>query len=150
MTTAERVAAAAREAPRAVATFYARALGAPRDGRLSMALLVVGSGTNAVEFGLDVAKSAVLFTTNGEAAGWQDLPRLETGFITPDAEGLGGVVQPGHVEPGAYGAIAFEVGPPPGATDVAVRVSGWLREALPDQPTPEHFEVLTASAPLEG
>ena len=147
---ADRVAAAARETPRAVATFHARGLGAPQDGRLSMSLLIVGSGTNAVEFGLEVAKSAVLFTVNGEAAGWQDLPRLETGFITPDAEGLGGVVQPGHVEPGAYGAIAFEVASPLGATDVSVRVSGWLREVLPDQATPEHFEVLTAPAPLEG
>ena len=150
MGVADRVAALAREAPRAVAAFHARGLAAPQDGRLSMALLVVGSGTNAVEFGLDVPKSAVLFTTDGEAAGWQDLPRLETGFITPDDEGLGGVVQPGHVEPGAYGAIAFEISAPAGATHVSVRVAGWLREVLPDQPEPATFEVVTAPGPLEA
>ena len=148
MAVADRVADAARATPLAVATFHARPLAPVADGRLAMSLLVVASGTAAVEFELDVAASAVHFSSAGQPVGWHDLPELPVGFVTRDAEGLGGVRRRARVDPGAFGAIAFDVAAPPGASAVALQVAGWLHEGLPDEPEPRRFEVRTAEAPI--
>jgi hypothetical protein len=148
MAIADRVATDGRSKPHAVAEFFARPLGEVHDGTLAASLLVAAAGTNAVEFEVDVPSSAVHFTENGQSVAWQELPDLPTGFVTPDAEGLGGVRRPAYLEPGAFGAIAFEVVAPAGATGLSIQVTGWLREALPDEPMPQRFEARTASAPI--
>lgn len=148
MTVADRTVVAARAAPFAVATFHAKPLAAVADGRLAMSLLVVASGTAAVEFELDVPASAAHFSSAGQPVGWHDLPELPTGFVTRDAEGLGGVRRRARINPGAFGAIAFEVTAPIGASTVAVQVAGWLHDGLPDAPEPRRFEVRTAEAPF--
>jgi hypothetical protein len=39
---------------------------------------------------------------------------------------------------------------PTGATALSIQVAGWLQGALPDEPTPERFEVGTAESPIEA
>jgi hypothetical protein len=146
---ADRVAAAARETPNAVATFHARPLGAPVDGSLAVSLLVVASGDRAVEFEIDPAASSVQFSHGGQPVGWCDIPDLPTGFVMPDAAGLGGVRRRAHVEPGAHGAIAFDVRASAGASAVSMRIVGWLPEALPDDALPARFSVQTEETPIE-
>jgi hypothetical protein len=150
MAVADRVAAGSLPTPRAVATFHVRPLAPPSGGVLAISLLVVADGVTAVEFELDTAASAVHFTSGGQPVAWHPLPDLSTGFVTPDAEGLGGVRRRAHVEPGAFGAIAFDVPVPAAGTAVSVQVAGWLHGSLPDEPTPGRFEVRTAEAALDG
>jgi hypothetical protein len=150
MSAADRVAATGEAAPEAVATFHVRTLGSPADGMLTVSLLVVGSGARAVEFELDPAASSVVFRASGQPVGWVDVPELAIGFVTPDAEGLGGIHRRAIVEPGAYGAIVFDVPLPAGSGAVSVRVAGWLAEALPDHPMPERFAAATAEVPIDG
>ena len=150
MAVADRVAAAARATPDAVATFHTRPLGLPADGSLALSLLVVASGARAVEFELDPASSSVQFSHDGQPVGWCDLPDLPSGFVTRDAAGLGGVRRRAHVEPGAYGAIAFDVPAPAGGSAVSTRLVGWLVETLPDDPMPGRFRVQTEDAPIEA
>jgi len=146
---ADRVASELLATPRAVVTFHAHSPGAAGDGAASFTLLAVGAGTHAVAFQLDPDASSVqFFAADGQPMSWQDLPPLPTGFITPDAEGLGGVRRRAAIAPGAYGAIAFTATPPPGAAQVAILVAGWLSDALPDVTTPERFLVRTALAPI--
>jgi hypothetical protein len=149
MSVADRVAADARDLPMAVATFYGQSLGAA-GGRLRMSLAVVAAGERAVQFDLDPAACAVHFSREGEALAWYELPPPETGFITEDAEGLGGLGRRAIVPPGEWGAISLLVPAPPGPADVSVQVAGWLYEALPDEPTPARFEVRTDRVPAEA
>ena len=127
---ADRVAAAARAAPGAIATFHAGPLGAVA-GTLSMSLLVVGDGTKAVELELEPSKCTVHFSEGGRSIAWFPMPELGSGFVTPDAEGLGGLRRRARVAPGDYGATAFDIPAPGNATAVSIGVAGWLAEALP-------------------
>ena len=145
---ADRVSSAARAKPRAIATFYAGPLAAVAAGQLSMSLLVVGGGTNAVEFELEPPKCTVHFSQGGQPITWLAMPELGSGFVTPDAEGLGGLRRRAKVKPGAYGATAFHVPAPGNATAVSIEVAGWLAEAFPDERTPEPFAVRTEEAPI--
>ena len=146
MALADHVATMVRETPEAVATFHAQSLGWRSDGSLAVSLLVVGSGTRAVQFELDPGASAILFSHGGQVQGWSDLPALRAGFATSGASELGGVGRRAVVEPGTVGAIAFEVPAPAGIAAVAIRVGGRLSEAFPDDPLPAQFSLTTADA----
>ena len=154
MAVADRVASAARETPDAVATFSVRGLEPAGSGpeatagSLALSLLAVASGTRAVEFQLDPEASAVLFEDPGQTLTWSDLPRLAAGFVTPDAVELGGVRRTARIKPGDYGAIAFDVRAPAGASAVVARLAGWLTSGPPDAPGPGRFGVSTANAPV--
>jgi hypothetical protein len=102
----------------------------------------------AAAFELDPAASSVIFGDGERTVGWADLPRLETGFVTAEARGLGGLGRPASVEPGVLGAAAFELPAPAGTTSVAIRVAGWLGAGLPDDDELGRFEALTADAPI--
>jgi len=149
-TAAERVAAAAQKTPRATATFHAGPSGPVSGGRLAMALLVVGAGKKAVEFELDPGRCTVHFNAGGQPIAWFPMPELGSGFVTPDAEGLGGLRMPAKVPPGDYGATAFDLAAPGNATTVSIHVEGSLSEALPDEPMPAPFAVSTDAAPIPG
>jgi hypothetical protein len=147
---AERVASKARSTPRATATFHAGPRAAVTGGSLAMGLLVVGAGTTEVEFELEPSKCTVHFTAGGQPIAWFPLPELGSGFVTPDAEGLGGLRRRAKVPPEEYGATAFDIASPGNATGVSIEVAGWLSEALPDERSPAPFAVRTADAPIPG
>ena len=77
---------------------------------------------------------------------WVPLPHLPMGFMTPDAEGLGGVRGRAEVPPGVLGAISVELSVPAGADQVSAQLAGLLH--LPDHRGPDDFEALTEPAPL--
>ena len=145
---ANRVSAAALAEPHATATFYAGPLGAVTAGKLAMSLLVVGGGTAAVAFELEPAKCTVHFSNAGQPITWLPMPALGSGFVTPDFEGLGGLRRRAKVQPGDYGATAFDIPTPGNATSVSIEVAGWLVEALPDERSPKPFAVHTVEAPI--
>jgi len=147
---AERVRAAAAEDPRAVATFGAAALEVVGPGRRSVALTVTGAGTDAVAFELDAARCTVQFSASGQAMAWVPLPELGSGFVTPDFEPLGGLRMRATVPPEAFGATAFEMAVPGGATTIAIQVAGWLIGALPDEPERGAFFTRTDEAPISA
>jgi hypothetical protein len=140
---ASRVADEAREKPEATALFYVRALGAPADGTVSLAVGVVGGGTRTVEFDLNEGKCTVHFMSGDQTAAWYEFPRLETGFVTPDAEGLGGLRRRAEVKPGVYGVVVVKVPVPAEFDAVYAQVGGSLYEALPDEPTGSAYAVRT-------
>ncbi len=148
MAVADRVVAAARKAPDAVATFSVRELESGPSGTLALSLLVVASGNRAVEFELDPKASSILFGQDGRTLSWSDLPELPAGFATPDAVELGGVRRRARIEPGEYGAIAVDVRAPDGATAASARLAGWLTSAAPDEPPPGRFGLVTDDTPL--
>jgi hypothetical protein len=115
-----------------------------------MALAVTGGGTKAVQFELEPAKCAVHFTAGGQPVASFPLPELGSGFVTPDAEGFGGLRRRAEVPPGEFGATAFDVPAPGTATAVAIEVAGWLAEAFPDERSPAPFAVRTADTPIPG
>lgn len=139
---ADRVAAEARENPLATATFHAGAV--PGGG---VALLAVGGGTGPAEFELDVDSVVVHLENDGTEVAWHQMDRLGTGFVSPEPEGLGGVGRPAEIGPGAYGVIALNGPPLEDASAVAVEVAGYLRDALPEDPSYERFRVRTAPVP---
>jgi hypothetical protein len=143
---ADRVAQRVRESPLAVAEFSARPAGPPADGRLTLALLVTGQGSQPVQFELDVAQSAVHYSVGGQPLGWYPLPQLPMGFMTVNAEGLGGVRQRALLSPGVLGAISLQVPAPAGAAEVSAQLLGsWF---LPDDPFAADFEARTEPVPL--
>ncbi len=145
---AERVAEGCRASPRAVVTFHAHLPAAEPDGTAGITLLAVAGGVDPVEFELDPGPSSIHYLDrNGQPMSWQELPTPQTGFVTPDAEGLGGLHRAAVIRPGAYGAMTFASVRPAGAASAAILVAGWLRDAFPDAPNPERFLVRTASTP---
>jgi len=150
MAVADRVAAAARKMPDAVATFYVQALDTPASGSLGLSLSVVASGVRPVEFRLDPGASSVVFGHAGKTVSWSDLPSLAAGFVTPDAVELGGVRRTARIEPGDYGAIAFDLPPAAGASEVLARLAGWLSSGPPDEDEPGRFDVSTDEAPVHA
>ena len=147
---AERTSAAARAKPRATATFRASPVAAVAAGTLAMALLVEGGGRKAVQFELEPRRCMVHFSRAGVPVASFPLPELRSGFVSPDGEGFGGLRRRAKVGPGAYAATAFDVPAPADATAVSIDVAGWLVEALPDERTPEPFDVRTDDTPIPG
>jgi hypothetical protein len=145
---ADRLAFAALDDPQAVASFQAGVAPDPGGGPLSVALFVLAAGRRAVEFELDATSLAVEFLADGQPIGWQPLPSPSIGFVTAAAAGLGGLGTRAVVEPGTYGTILFDVPSPAGTTGIALRVAGWLSEALPDSTQPTRFTARTAEVPL--
>jgi len=148
MEIAGRTSSAALSTPRAIATFYAGPLAAIAGGKLSMALLVVGGGKKAVQFELEPSKCTVHFSSGAQPITWVPMPELGSGFVTPDAEGLGGLRMRAKVKPRAYGATAFDISAPGNATTVSIEVVGWLVESLPDDRSPRPFAVRTEEAAI--
>jgi hypothetical protein len=149
MATADRVAADARDTPVATATFHTGVV--PGGG---VALLAVGGGTAPAAFELDVDSVVVHLEDDGKEVAWHRMERLETGFVSPEPAGLGGVGRPAEIAPGAYGGIAL-AGPPLDAAGavavaVAIEVAGYLRDGLPEQVSYQRFSVRTAAVPLSG
>jgi hypothetical protein len=97
---------------------------------------------------LEPSKCTVHFSQGGQPIAWFAMPELGSGFVTPDAEGLGGLRRRAKVKPGAYGATAFDIPAPGNATAVSIEVAGWLSEALPDERSPAPFAVRTEDAPI--
>jgi hypothetical protein len=133
-----------RETPLAAASFFVRPYGEPSAGRVLLALGVVGRGTQPVVFELAPEQCAVHFLAGGAPVSWTPLPHLPMGFMTPDAEGLGGVRGRAEVPPGVLGAISVELPVPEGADQVSAQLVGRLH--LPDHSGPADFEVRTESA----
>jgi hypothetical protein len=142
-TLASRVAFEARDNPEATASFYGPPLGPSSQGELSVVLQVVGAGKRAVQFDIDPLECAVLFSNFGEPVGWREFPDLATGFVTPDAEGLGGLGRRAEVKPKEYGALVVKTLLPTPVTGVAVQVAGYLYEALPDDKGAAPFTIRT-------
>jgi hypothetical protein len=144
--TADRVAQRLLASPLAVAQFFARPVGAVPPLPATLAIGVLGVGSHPVEFELDLAQCAVHFSSTGAPVSWIPLPELSNGFMTPDAEGLGGVRQRATVPPGVVGAISVPLVVPDDANKLSVRViGGWF---LPGESIPEEFEARTAPQPL--
>jgi hypothetical protein len=138
---ADRAAKRLLASPVAVAQFFARPVGAVPPLPTTLAIGMLGSGTQPVEFELDLAACAINFSAGGSAASSTPLPELPTGFMTADTEGLGGVRQRAIVPPGVVGAISVPLVVPDGADQVSVRVVGsWF---LPGESIPQEFEAHT-------
>jgi hypothetical protein len=141
--TAERLRLAALGEPVATARFVA--------GRTDLAAVsfgVVAAGNRATELELDPETVSVHVEQDGATVTWFEAS-LETGFITPEADGLGGLRSRAVLAPGAFGALHLDVPglAPYGAIDfdVVVRAQGWLANALPDAVLPERFAVSASS-----
>jgi hypothetical protein len=141
---ADRVASALREHPVAVAVFRVHVLKLA-GGSLDLALLVSGDGDQPVEFEITVERCAIHFSDGASEVGWQQVPPQPMGFVTPDAEPLGGVRQRASVPAGVTGAIALTVGSPPTATQVWAQLQGYLYAS---GEVPAEFEAWTEPAPL--
>jgi hypothetical protein len=136
---AERLRTAALDQPVATARFVAA--GPADDGTVTVA--AAGGGTRAVQFELDPDGVTVHVESDGATVAWFEAERPETGFVTPDAEGLGGVGRRAVIPPGTFGAIALSVPGALSAPGVAVELTGRLAEALPDALLPLPFRVRT-------
>jgi hypothetical protein len=140
---AEPLRATALAEPVATARFVA----ARGEGE-TITLVALGGGTRPVEFEVDPTTITVHVEKDDATLAWFEARPPITGFITPDAAGLGGLGRRAEITPGAFGVIALDV---PGmdtvaSEHVAVQLSGWLAEGLPDQPMPVRFRV--RSGPL--
>lgn len=142
ITVADAVARAAHDHPVAVATFYV----APVPGG-GLALQAVGSGLRPAQVELDRDSVIVHLERDGREFAWHEHPRLETGFVSPEPEGLGGVGRPAEIPPGGYGAIALSDLGLVGPGKVSVEVRGWLRDEQPGSAYGP-FRLRTAAVPL--
>ena len=138
---ADRAAQRLLASPLAVAQFFARPVGAVPPLPTTLAIGILGGGTQPVEFELDLAACAIHFSSGGSAPSSAPLPELPAGFMTADTEGLGGVRQRAIVPPGVVGAISVPLVVPEGADQVSARVAGgWF---LPGESIPQGFEAHT-------
>jgi hypothetical protein len=143
---ADRVAQRLLASPLSVAQFFARPVGAVPPLPQMLALGVLGVGSQPVEFELDLDECVVHFSTTGAPVSSIPLPELPMGFMTPDAEGLGGVRQRATIAPGIVGAISVPLVVPEGATELSVQVVGsWF---LPGEQLPDDFEARTEAQKL--
>jgi hypothetical protein len=140
--TAELLRAAALAEPVATARFLA----ARGEGR-SVTLAAIGGGTRPVQLELQPGSVTVHVEVDGATQAWFEASPPETGFVTPDAVGLGGLGRRAEIPPGTLGAILLDVPgiEAVGGDGVAVALSGWLAESLPDQELPIPFRVRTTS-----
>ena len=90
-TLASQVADRCRADPLAAGLFVFRSTGPAVDGVRPLVLGVVGRGERACQFLLDLPGCRIRFVTDGSQVGEVPLPELAAGFMTSDAEGLGGV-----------------------------------------------------------
>ena len=139
--TAEMLRTAALSEPVATAQFVAA-----RGKEQSVTLAAVGGGTRPVQFELQPDSLTVHVEVDGATRVWFEVPPPLTGFVTPDAVGLGGLARRAEIPPGTFGAILLDVQELEAAPGVkiAVALSGWLAEGLPDQEMPLPFRVRTA------
>jgi hypothetical protein len=142
---ADRLAQRLRASPRAVAQFFARPVGAVPPLPETLALGVLGTGSDPVEFELNLAECMVHFSSS-ETQVSTPLPELSVEFMTPDAEGLGGVRQRATIAPGIVGTVSMPLVVPEGADELSVQVVG--RWFLPDDQGAEDFEARTESQKL--
>jgi hypothetical protein len=138
---ADRVVQRLLASPLAVAQFFARPVGAVPPLPQTLALGVLGSGSQPVEFELDLDACVVHFTAAGTPVSSTPLPELSMEFTTPDAEGLGGVRQRGTIAPGIVGTISVPLVVPDGANELSVQVVG--RWFLPGEQLSDDFEART-------
>lgn len=140
---AERLRSAALANPVATAQFLA-----VRGEGQTVTLVAAGGGTRPVQFELDPGSLVVHVEKEGAELAWFEAAPPETGFITPSAEGLGGLGRRAVIAPGAVGGLVLEV-PRLAQADgdgVAVSASGWLAEGLPDEPLAARFRVRAPGA----
>ena len=143
---ADRVAQRLLASPMAVAQFFARPVGAVPPLPATLAIGVLGSGSQPVEFQLNPSECAVHFSSRGTPLSWTPLPEPPIGFMTSDAQGLGGVRQRAIVPPGVIGAISVPLSVPDGADKLSAQVVGsWF---LTGESIPEEFEARTAPQPF--
>jgi len=137
---AEDLRLAALDSPVATAEFFA-AFGPA--GTVTLGAL--GGGSLPVQFELDPTVVTVHIESAGATTAWFEASPPSTGFITPDATGLGGLGRRAQIDPGVFGALILQVPGLPTAdgTAVAVQAAGWLAEGLPDQQLPLPFRVRT-------
>jgi hypothetical protein len=143
---ADRVAQRLRASPLAVAQFFARPVGAVPPLPQTLALGVLGGGSQPVEFELDLDECLVHFSATGTPVSSTSFPELPMGSTTTDAEGLGGVRQRAIIAPGIVGAISVPLVIPDGADELSVQVVG--RWFLPGEQTPDDFEARTEAQKL--
>jgi hypothetical protein len=132
--------------PLAVAQFFARPVGAVPPLPETLALGVLGGGSQPVEFELNLAECVVHFSSSETPVPSTPLPELSTEFLTPDAEGLGGVRRSATIAPGIVGTVSVPLVVPDGADELSVQVVG--RWFFPDEQRAEDFEARTESQKL--
>lgn len=132
--------------PLAVAQFFARPVGAVPPLPQTLALGVLGSGSQPVEFELNLAECVVHFSSSESPVSSTPLPESSMEFITPDSVGLGGVRQRATIAPGIVGTVSVPLVVPDGADELSVQVVG--RWFLPDEQRAEDFEARTESQKL--
>jgi hypothetical protein len=138
---ADRVAERLLASPLAVAQFFARPVGAVPPLPQTLALGVLGGGSQPVEFELELDECVVHFSAAGAPVSATPLPELPLGFTTPGAEGLGGVRQRATIAPGIVGTISVPLVVPGGASELSVQVVGsWF---LPGEQLADEFEART-------
>jgi hypothetical protein len=143
---ADRVAQRLLASPLAVAQFFARPIGAVPPLPQTLAICVLGGGSQPVEFQLHLAECTIHFGSNGTSVSSIRLPELLGGFVTSDADELGGIWQRAFVEPGVLGTISLPLEIPDGVNELTVRVVGsWFS---PGSESPEDFEARTDPQPL--
>ena len=96
---AETLRLAALDSPVATAEFFA-AFG--DSGTVTLAAL--GGGNRSVQFELDPISITVHLESGGATTAWFEASPPATGFITPDATGLGGLGRRAQIDPGVLGS----------------------------------------------
>lgn len=143
---ADRVVKRLLDTPLAVAQFFARPVGAVPPLPETLALGVLGGGSQPVEFELNLAECVVHFSSRESPVSSTPLPELSMEFVMPDAEGLGGLRQRATIAPGIVGTVSVPLVVPDDADELSVQVVGrWI---LPDEQRAEEFEVRTESQKL--
>ncbi|HEY5627899.1 MAG TPA: hypothetical protein VIR16_00175 [Candidatus Limnocylindrales bacterium] len=144
---AQRVADLAHGQPSAAAQFGAAAILRAAVPPM-VSLTVTGVGTAPAEFHIDPGRITVQFVAGDQPLGWQPAPPPGMGFMTPDADLLGGVGLGATVPPGEFGAIALTVGLPATATRVSIELTGMLHLTVADARQDLPFRVRTPWAPV--
>jgi hypothetical protein len=149
--TAFELALVAKAHPAATVTFSTFCTGVEPDGSAGLVLVAVGGGSRPLRFQVSPTDCTVHFyDDSGQALSWAEIGEFPSGFVTPDADGLGGVGRLATIEPGRYGAIAFSEDAPPGTVAVGIRVCGFIVESLPDRPDPVQFQVQTRAVSISA
>ena len=137
---AAQVADRCRARPVAASLFVLRAGGSPGDGRRPFTIGVIGRGQRASRFLLDLDHCRIRFLAGGDVVAEQPLPPLAAGFMTGDAEGLGGVGQVATVSPDTLGAIALDLAVPADVTHAEIVLAGsWFPGDADGSAPPERF-----------
>lgn len=143
----DRVVLAVKATPLATAQFLA-----VRGDDGAVTLAVLGGGTRPVQVELDPDSITVHLHTAGATTMWFPVAPPATGFIAPDAAGLGGLHRRAVIAPGVFGALLLDGSEQAdaGSDEVAVQLSGWLTDSLPDDVNPARFGVRTVPGSAAG